>query len=73
MTAVDEPGLTSVTQTHYEQIRRRYLRGCDEGSHGDYSQPARAIVDRDGMKLWICGRGCPAYAEFGTGQAWRTP
>lgn len=31
---------------------------------------AFGTTDRDGRGVWAC-RLCPAYADFGTGQAWR--
>lgn len=65
MTAA-EPGLTSVTQVYYDQIRRRHQAPRDCG----LGHIAFATVDRDGHPVWVCRR-CPAYADFGTGQAWR--
>jgi hypothetical protein len=65
-----EPAFVSITQVGYDQIRRRAEHrrgGCAGGAH-----VAFAVADRAGVKFWAC-RACPAYADFGTGQAWRRP
>lgn len=62
-----EPGLASVTQTGYEQIRRRYVRGCDEDAH-----LTRGSTDRDGAIVHVCTRACGAYRQQGD-PTWHRP
>lgn len=57
-----EPGLTSVTQVYYDQLRRRFgiYRGCPGGQHVAFT-----TTDRAGTWFWAC-RNCPAVREQGT-------
>lgn len=59
--------MTAISAVAYAQIRRRTAQRRADCAYGHV---AFAVEDRDGLKFWAC-RNCRAYANFGTGQAWR--